>query len=465
MTPSHSTSERAASTGLLAPRDSPRPAHSATAGPGLFTERAHRIGTEAAFGLGARVAEVEARGERVIRCNLGQPDFPLPRHIAEALKRAIDDGHTTYCDPQGIPELRRAVARSVGERHGLDVDPDRVVVYPGHRPAIGFAHLAYVEAGAEVVYPSPGYPIYESFIPYFRSTAVPAVLREEDGFGLTRELFEPLLGNRTALIFLNFPSNPTGSVATRAQLEELAGLVLERTGPNLRVFSDESYEAITFDGHEHVSIASVPGMESRTIVSSGCSKTFGWTGGRVGWAVYPTVREAQLHRRLAINHFASISPYNQWAAVEALTSPLSAPAIGEMVEGLQRRRDLMVAGLNAIEGVRCHTPKGAFYVFPNVGGALEKLGASEAHARLPDEVRSDSSPATLFQLFLLHEYRVATMDRRSFSLLGSEGQHYLRISTATPAAELEEALRRIAAAAADEAGFRRFVASGVRLTL
>ena len=436
-----------------------------TSGPGLFTRRAHRIGTEAAFGLGDRVTEVESRGQRVIRCNIGQPDYPLPGHIAEALKRAVDGGHTTYCDPQGIPELRRAVALSVGERRGLDIDPDRVVVYPGHRPSIGFAHLAYVESGQEVVYPSPGYPLYESFIPYFRSTAVPAVLREEDGFGLTRQVLEPLLSDRTALIFLNFPSNPTGSVATRAQLEEVAELILERAGPNVRVYSDESYEAITFDGHEHVSIASIPGMESRTIMASGCSKTFAWTGGRVGWAVYPSVGEAQMHRRLAINHFASISPYNQWAAVEALTSPLSAPAIHEMVQGFQRRRDLVVAGLNAIEEIRCHTPRGAFYVFPNVGGALERLGAIDAYGRLPAEVRRNSSPATLFQLFLLHEYRLATMDRRSFSLLGSEGQHHLRISTATCDGDLEESVRRMAAAAADAAGFQRFVRSGVRLTL
>ena len=434
-------------------------------GSGLFTGRAGRIGTEEAFNLGARVAEVESLGERVIRCSLGQPDYPLPGHIADALKRAVDRGLTTYCAPEGIPELRRAVAHSLGERQGLDIDPDRVVVYPGHRPAIGFAHLAYVEAGEEVVYPSPGYPLYESFIPYFRSVPVPAVLREEDGFGLARDVFEPLLGERTALIFLNFPSNPTGSVATREQLETLAGLILERTGPHVRVFSDESYEFINFDGHEHVSIASIPGMESRTILSSGCSKTFAWTGGRVGWAVYPTVAEARMARRLSINHFASISPYNQWAAVEALTSPLSAPAIQAMVKGYQRRRDLVVSGLGAIPAFRCHTPRGAFYAFPNVSGALERLGALEAHARLPEEVRANTSPATLFQLFLLHEYRVATVDRRSFGLHGSEGQHYLRISTATSEADLEEAVRRMAAAAGDEAGFRRFLGSGAKLTL
>jgi len=443
-----------------------RPPMTIVAPPGtLFADRVHRIGTEAAFAFGALIREVEGRGDRVIRCNLGQPDFPLPRHIVEAVKRALDSGLTTYCDPQGIPELRSAVAESVGERHGLDIDPDRVVVYPGGRPAIGFAHMAYSEAGEDVIYPSPGYPLFESFIPYFRCNPVPVVLREEEGFGLTRTQLEPLINERTGLLFLNFPSNPTGGVATRDQLEGIAELILERTPPHVRVYSDESYEAITFDGDEHISIASMPGMESRTIIASGVSKTYAWTGGRVGWAVYPTVEEALIHRKLAINYFASIPPYNQWGAVEALRSPESAPAIQAMVDAFQRRRDLVVSGLNAIDGVTCQNPKGAFYAFPNVGGVLERLGALDAYRALPAEVRVETSPATLFQLFLLHEHRVATMDRRSFCALGSEGQHYLRLSVANSDEELAEAVRRIAEAASDTAGFEAFLASGVRLTL
>ena len=303
----------------------------------LFAERVHRIGTEAAFAFGALIREVEADGERVIRCNIGQPDFPLPEHIKEAVKKALDDGLTTYCDPQGIPELRSAVARSVGERTGLDIDPNRVVVYPGGRPPIGFAHMAYSQAGAEVIYPSPGYPLFESFIPYFRCTPVPIVLREEEDFGLTRKQLEPLISPRTGLIFLNFPSNPTGGVATREQLEELSEVILERTPPTLRVYSDESYEAITFDGDEHISIASMPGMEARTIIASGVSKTYAWTGGRVGWAVYPTVKEAMVHRKLTINYVASIPPYNQWGAIEALESPRD-PGDGGGVPAASGRR-------------------------------------------------------------------------------------------------------------------------------
>ncbi len=431
----------------------------------LFADRVSRIGTEEAFALGALIAEVEATGERVVRCNLGQPDFPLPGHIVEAVKRALDKGLTTYCDPQGIPELRDAVARSMGERHGLDVDPMRVVIYPGGRPAIGFAHMAYSEAGAEVIYPSPGYPLFESFIPYFRCTPVPAVLREENGFGLTRKELEPLLSDRTNLIFLNFPSNPTGGVATREQLKGLSELILEKTSPNVRVYSDESYEAITFDGDEHISIASMPGMAERTIIASGVSKTYSWTGGRVGWAVYPTLEEAKVHRRLAINYFASIPPYNQWGAVEALQSPQSQPAIQKMVEAFQRRRDLVVPALNAIDGITCQNPKGAFYAFPNVVGALERIGAIEAFGELPAHIQECSSPATLFQLFLLYEHKVATMDRRSFSTLGSEGQHYLRLSIANADEELAEAVRRIGDASTDVDGFRAFMASGVRHTL
>jgi len=431
----------------------------------LFADRVSRIGTEEAFALGALIRDVEAEGERVIRCNLGQPDFPLPRHIAEAVKRALDQGLTTYCDPQGIPELRSAVARSVGQKHGLDIDPERVVIYPGGRPPIGFAHIAYSEAGHEVIYPSPGYPLFESFIPYFRCIPVPTLLLEENGFGLTRVELEPLLSDRTGLIFINFPSNPTGGVATCAQLKELSELILDKARPEVRVYSDESYEAITFDGDTHISIASMPGMESRTIIASGCSKTYAWTGGRVGWAVYPTVEEAKVHRRLAINYFASIPPYNQMGAVEALESPESPPAIQRMVDAFQRRRDLVVPALNAIDGITCQNPKGAFYAFPNIAGVVAKLGAQEAFDALPPGVRDRTSPATLVQLFLLYRYKVATMDRRSFSTIGSEGQHYLRLSIANSDEELSEAVRRIAVAAKDVDGFQKFIASGRRHTL
>ena len=432
----------------------------------VFANRVELMGTEAAFGFGSRILQVEADGERVIRANLGQPDFPLPEHISEAVIRAIREGKTTYCDPQGLPELRAALAKKIAADRGLsEIDPERVVVYPGARPSIGFAQQSYCERGDEIIYPTPGYPLYESYIPYVGAKPVPIHLREDHGFSLTTEELEPLLTDRTKLIYLNFPSNPTGGVASREQLVALAESILEHTPPNVRVYSDEAYEAIAFDGEKNFSIASLPGMESRTIIASAVSKTYSWTGGRVGWAVYPTVEEAKVHRNLNINYFASIPPYNQLGTVEALESPNSQPAIDEMCAAFQRRRDLVVAGLNEIEGIQCQLPKGAFYVFPNIGGALEQLGALEAYEQLPEETRRDSSPATLFQLFLLHRYHVATMDRRSFGALDSEGQHFLRISVATGAKDLEEAVRRIGTAAKDATGFRSFIDSGARLTL
>ncbi len=432
----------------------------------VFARRVELMGTEAAFGFGTRIAAVEAEGGRVIRCNLGQPDFPLPEHICRAVIASLKAGQTTYCDPQGLPELRAALAKKIAADRGLaEIDPQRVVVYPGARPSIGFAQQSYCERGDEIIYPTPGYPLYESYIPYVGAKPVPIKLREDHGFSLTTEELEPLLTDRTKLIYLNFPSNPTGGVASHAQLQALGESILAHTPPNVRVYSDEAYESIVFDGEKHCSIASVPGMASRTIIASAVSKTYSWTGGRVGWAVYPTVAEARVHRNLNINYFASIPPYNQVGARVALESPESETAIATMTDAFQRRRDLVVAGLNTIAGITCQMPRGAFYAFPNIGGVVESLGVQTAYDALPDSVRRESSPSTLFQLFLLHRYRVATMDRRSFCHLDSEGHHFLRLSVATGAADLEEAVARIATASTDTAGFRAFLKSGVKLSL
>ena len=431
----------------------------------LFADRIGVIGTEEAFALGPLIAEVEGESGRVIRCNLGQPDFPLPRHIADAVVEAIRAGQTTYCDPQGLPEVRRAIATKVGADRAMDIDPERVVVYAGGRPPIGLTQHAYLEAGDEVIYPSPGYPLFESFIRYIGGMPVPLRLREETGFNFTGEDLGRLITARTKMIFLNFPSNPTGGVASREQLAEIAAVILERTDASTRVYSDEAYEAIVFDGARHVSIASLPGMAERTIIASGASKTYSWTGGRIGWGVFPTVAEAKVQRRLNINYFASIPPYNQLGVKTALESAESPPAIAAMVSAFSRRRELVVGALNATAGITCQNPRGAFYVFPNVSGVLQRLGAIELFESLPAEIKRRSSPATLLQLFLLYRYRVATMDRRSFGVLGSEGEHFLRISIATGDEDLAEAMQRIAAASADTAGFGEFVTSGRRLTL
>ncbi len=428
-----------------------------------FSERSRLLGSENAFRIGPHIAAIEAQGRHVVRCNLGEPDFPVPRHITDEVKRRIDAGDTHYCDPQGILPLRRAIATHIGRTRNLPVTPEQVVVFPGAKPPIGFAQTVYADPGDEVVYPSPGFPIYESFTRFLGLRPRPLHLREELDFRCGARDLEPLLTDRTRLVILNFPSNPTGGVATRAQLEEIADLLRRRDPADLRVYSDEVYEDILFDGHEHVSIASLPGMAERTIVVGGVSKSFAWTGGRVGWAVLPTVEEAQVFRNMNINYFSCVPAYNQHGARVGLEAPETVAAMRTMVDAFQERRDRMVRGLQAIDGVTCRTPGGAFYLFPNVSGLCRRLGAIEAWERFPESVRDRTSPATLFQMFLLWRHGVATLDRRSFGRIGSDGQHYLRLSIATAMSELEEALVRLRAAAGDTAGFAAFVAEGAHL--
>jgi aspartate/methionine/tyrosine aminotransferase len=429
----------------------------------LFSERTSLIDTENAFKVGPYIAEVEAQGHDVIKCNLGEPDFALPKHIREEVKRQLDNDLTHYCDPQGILPLREAIAKDVGQRRGLDITPDRVVVFPGAKPPIGFCQQTYCNPGDEVIYPSPGFPIYESFTKYVGAKPVPLHLEELRGFSFGGADLEKLITDRTRMIIICFPSNPTGGVASRAELEDIAEVIRRKAPENCRVYSDEVYENILFDGSEHVSIASLNDMASRTIIVSGVSKSYSWTGGRVGWAVFPTVEEAQVFKNLNINYYSCISAYNQMGAKVAIESPESKPEIEKMVSAFQDRRDLMVSGLNAIDGIKCQNPKGAFYVFPNIGGACETVGAVEAYEGLPDEIRAKTSPSTLFQMFLLFKHHVATLDRKSFGQIGSEGKHFLRISIATGKEELREGLDRIANATRDKDGFQTFLEGGSRL--
>jgi aspartate/methionine/tyrosine aminotransferase len=415
------------------------------------------LGTENAFKIGPLIRDVERTGERVIRCNVGEPDFPLPKHIADEVKRQIDRGETHYCDPQGLESLRATIAKTAGEERGITITPDRVVVFPGAKPPIGFAQQIYCNTADDVIYPSPGFPIYESFTRYLGATPVPLHLREESGFTFTADDLAPLISERTKLIYLNFPSNPTGGVATREQLEEIADVIRHVAPPDVRVYSDEVYEKIIFDDGHHHSIASLPGMEERTIIVSGVSKTFAWTGGRIGWAIVPTAEEAEAFRNLNINYFSCVPAYNQLGAKLALESPLSDVEIARMVAEFRKRRDVVVDALNSIDGVKCQLPKGAFYVFPNIGGLCARVGAIDAWNDLPTSVRGTTSPATLFQRFLLAKYRVATLDRRSFGVIGSEGKHFLRISIATSLEDLQEAVFCIALAAGDPDEFRNFV--------
>jgi aspartate/methionine/tyrosine aminotransferase len=429
----------------------------------LFADRIGLLDTENAFKIGPYIRQLEAQGQRIVKCNLGEPDFPIPQPIKEEVKRQLDRDNTHYCDPQGILPLREAVAAHLQATRGIPATPDRVVVFPGAKPPIGFCQQVYCDPGDEVVYPSPGFPIYESFTAYVGALPKPLHLDEARGFSFGGPDLAPLLSPRTKLIFICFPSNPTGGVASTAQLQEIAAVIRERCGPDVRVYSDEVYEDICFDGSRHASIASCPGMAERTILVSGASKSFAWTGGRIGWALFPTPAEADCFRNLNINYFSCIPAYNQEGARLGLESRAVAKEVAERAAVFQQRRDLVVAGLNAIPGVRCQTPKGAFYVFPNIAGVCEQLGVLEAFRGLPSAVQPKTSPSTLFQLFLLFAHGVATLDRKSFGRLGAEGRHFLRLSIATDTDSLKDGLRRFAAAAQDRTGFRRFVEQGEHL--
>ena len=429
-----------------------------------LAERSKLIDTENAFKIGPYIREVEDSGHRVIKCNLGEPDFPVPEHIREEVKRQIDLDNAHYVDPQGILPLRKAVATYLSDTRGIKITPERVVVYPGAKPPIGFSIQTYTNPGDEVVYPSPGFPIYESFIRYCEAAPKPVHLREEAGFTITGKELAAQLSDRTRLIFLNFPSNPTGGVASEDQLRDLADAIVHHAPAGARVFSDEIYEKILFEGAKHHSVASLPGMAERTIIVSGASKSYSWTGGRIGWAAYPTEEEAQIAKNLNINYFSCTAPYNQEGARVGIESPKTQGYIDKMNQAFQERRDVVVGGLNAIPGIRCQKPLGAFYVFPNIGGVCESIGAVAAHRELPEAIRQKSSPSTLFQMFLLFRYQVATMDRKSFGKFGTEGMHYLRLSIATGLADLKEAVARIGRAASDNAGFAKFVAEGKHLS-
>lgn len=430
---------------------------------GLYADRVERLDTENAFKVGPYIRQVEDAGHKVIKCNLGEPDFALPEHIKTEVKRQIDLDNTHYVDPQGILPFREAIAKQISETRKIKVTPDRVVVFPGAKPPIGLCQQTYCNDGDEIIYPSPGFPVYESFINYVGAKPVPLHLKEEKGFSFSGADLEPLITNLTKLIYICFPSNPTGGVATEDQLKDIAGVIKKKCDENVRIYSDEVYENILFDGSKHHSIASIPGMEKCTVIVSGASKSYSWTGGRIGWAVFPTAQEAQIFKNLNINYFSCIPGYNQMGAKIAIESPQSPKEIAKMVAAFQERRDVVVKGLNSIPGVKCQNPKGAFYVFPNISGVCKNIGAVDAYDSLPKDTHEKTSPSTLFQMFMLFEYHVATMDRKSFCRIGTEGMHFLRISIATGIDDLKEAVNKIGKAAQDKTGFASFIKKGEHL--
>ena len=423
----------------------------------LFAERNQRIGSENAFKVGPHIVHVDQSRGSVVKLNLGEPDYDLPRAVNAEIKRQLDAGNTHYCDPQGTPNLRSAISEYVNRTRGLNTTPGHVVVFPGGKPSIGLTQQIYCNPGDEVIYPSPGFPIYESFIRYVQAAPVPLHLDESAGFTFTAEQLAELITPKTKVIYLNFPSNPTGGVASQSQIEEIADVILRKAPPDVRVYSDEIYERIVFDGQEHYSILQVPGMAERTILASGFSKTFAWTGGRIGYAVLPTVEEAEMFKTLNINYFSCVAPYNQEAAVVALTDETVEREVLEMVRTFEERRDAVLEDLRAIPGVECQKPGGAFYLFPNIEGVCESLGLIDHHSNLNDAAKKETSPAGLFQMFALYDHQVAVLDRLSFGRIGVEGKHFLRLSTASELGVLRGGVQRLRDAAQDQTGLEKFL--------
>jgi aspartate/methionine/tyrosine aminotransferase len=415
------------------------------------------LGTENAFKLGEDIARCLDRGMEVVKFNLGEPDFDSAPHINQVAADEIAAGNSHYCDPSGILPFRKAIAAHIGHTRGLDVDPARIVVTPGAKPPISFSLMTYVDPGDEVIYPSPGFPIYESWVNYVGGSPVPLRLQEERGFAFGPEDLAALITDKTKVIILCSPSNPTGGVLSRDQLAGIAGVIRERCRPDVRIYSDEVYEKILFDGESHYSIASEEGLEPLTVLASGHSKSYAMTGWRLGWALLPTAAEAAIFKQLNINIVSCVPPFVQEAGREAYENPESDRVVGEMVAEFERRRDWIVPALNDVDGVTCQLPKGAFYVFPNIGGVCESLGIVDTWEQMPPETRSKTTPSGMFQMFLLYRYGVATMDRNSFGSIGAEGQHFLRLSIATSMEQCQKGVGLMREAAGDPDGFQRFM--------
>ncbi len=429
----------------------------------LYAHRTPNLDTENAFKMGSHISGIENAGNPVIKLNLGEPDFNIPQFIKNEIKKQLDLNNTHYCDPKGILSLRKAISQQLFQTRGLTYSPEQIVVFPGAKPGIGFSQQVYSNSGDEIIYPSPGFPIYESFIRYLGAIPVPIHLKEADGFTFNAEHLEKLITPKTKLIFINFPSNPTGGVASLEQLQAISKVIINNCNPNVRVYSDEIYEHIIFNGQKNHSIASQPGMQARTIISSGFSKSYAWTGGRIGYAVFPTIEEAEVFKNLNINYFSCIPPYNQEGAREALENPESRLVLANMVKLFEERSTVIHAALNAIPGVKCQKPKGAFYLFPNIAGVCEHLGAIDLYQQLDETIRLKTTPSTLVQMFALYHHYVAVMDRKSFGKIGIEGMHFLRLSTAADLSVLKIGVERLSNAFADKKGFEAFVKTGQHL--
>lgn len=379
-----------------------------------FADRMSRLGTESAFEVLVKARALEAQGRDVVHLEIGEPDFDTPRHIVEAGKAALDQGFTHYGPTAGLPEFREAIANYVAQTRGIAVKPEQVVVTPGAKPIMFYAVLALAQAGDEVIYPNPGFPIYESVIRFVEATPVPITLREERDFSLDVEELKSLVTDRTRLIILNSPQNPTGGVLPPEDLEAIAEIAVQHGIP---VLADEIYSRLIYDGVCH-SIAAYDGMQDLAIILDGFSKTYAMTGWRLGYGVMPEKLARQM-TLLAVNSNSCTATFVQRAGLAALQG--SQEPVEVMLTEFRRRRDAFVAGLNAIPGLSCAIPRGAFYAFPNIA---EVSGSASEMAD-----------------FLLKEGGVACLAGSDF---GAYGEGYLRFSYANSLENLNKALERIA---------------------
>jgi aspartate/methionine/tyrosine aminotransferase len=378
-----------------------------------LADRMSRLGTETAFEVLNRARQLEREGKEIVHLEIGEPDFATPSNIVEAAVDALHKGWTHYGPSAGLPELRQTIAEYVSRTRGVPVASDEVVVVPGGKPIIFFSILSLVDPGDEVIYPNPGFPIYESMINYVGGRPVPIQLREERDFGLNVDELASLITDRTKLIIINSPQNPTGGVLTRKDIEGIAHAVADR---NIFVLADEIYSRLIFEG-EHFSIMSVPGFKERTILLDGFSKTYAMTGWRMGYGVMRPDLAAHV-TRLMTNSNSCTASFTQVAGVEALRGDQS--SVTEMCAEFKKRRDAFVAGLNNIQGFSCRMPKGAFYTFPNI--------------------KKTSWPSKKLATALLEEAGVACLSGTAF---GEFGEGYLRFSVANSLDNLDKALYRI----------------------
>ncbi len=379
-----------------------------------LASRMSRLGTETAFEVLARARVLEAEGMDVIHLEIGEPDFDTPENVVRAGVDALGGGFTHYGPSPGLPDVRARIAREVADTRGISVSGDNVVVTPGGKPIMFFVLLALAEHGDEVLYPNPGFPIYESMINFAGAEAVPMPLREDRDFNIDVDEVAAQITSATKLMIINSPNNPCGSVMSREELRALAELAVER---DVLVLADEIYSRFLYEG-EHHSITAFPGMAERTIILDGFSKTYAMTGWRLGYGVMP-LELVEPISRLVTNSVSCTASFTQMAAIEALDGPQD--AANGMVAEFKRRRDLIVDGLNSIPGIRCPMPSGAFYVFPNVEGT----GLSSAE----------------FADRLLQEAGVACLSGESF---GEYGKGHVRFSFANSAENIQKALDRIA---------------------